>query len=232
MLAITTFSDTGYDLYGKAFIESFKNWPGKLIVYTEKPLNISTDNVLEQNFFDIDPTQVFYKYIQTIPKAKGVTEKGYNYNFDLWKFSRKVFAQWDVLRNHKGKVFWLDADIIIKKPIPEDFLIDLFNKKGIVSFFRPGFHSETGIVGFDTENPGFDDFLNLYIGYLKSGQVFNLSRWHDCTILDESILQSQITTEDLSVGWVRKDKYKLSDLEVFHKSVLAEYMEHLKGSNK
>ena len=234
MLAITTFSNSGLELYGKRFISTFKRyWPGKLIVYTEKPSDLSGDKVLEQNFFDIEPVQTFYKYIQTIPKAHGITDDGYNYNYDLWKFSRKVFAQWDVLRSHKGKVYWLDADTIIKKEIPEQFLEDLFNKKGIVSFFRPGHHSETGIVGFDTENPKFGDFLNLYIGYLKSGQVFNLPQWHDCGILDESIRQSRIEAENLTQKWDKdKQRYSMNDLKVFQDSVLHEYIAHRKGKKK
>lgn len=233
MLAITTFSDTGYELYGKKFLSSFKKyWPGKIIVYTEKELGISDDKVLEQNFFDIEPATAFYKYLQNLPKAHGKTEFGYNYNYDLWKFSRKMFAQWDVLKNHDGKAFWLDADIIMTDTIPKKFLDKLFNKKGIVTFFRPGWHSETGIVGFDTKDPKFKDFLNLYIGFLGSGQVFNLPQWHDCACLDAAIEASGIETEDLSVGWRKKKTYNMADLKSFQKSVLNKYMTHRKGKKK
>lgn len=233
MLAITTFSPAGYELYGKKMLESIeKYWPGKIIVYTEKELGISNDKILEQNFFDIEPTKAFYTYLENFQKAHGKTEFGYNYNFDLWKFSRKMFAQWDALRNYEGKAFWLDADIIIKKPIPKQFLKKIFKKKGIVTFFRPGWHSETGFVGFDTKDPKFSDFMNLYVGYLKSGEVFNLKQWHDCAMLDEAVKYSKISTSDLTVKWEQKKTYHWKDLEVFNKSVLDEYITHNKGNRK
>jgi len=233
MLAITTFSQSGYELCGKKFLKSFKkNWPGNIIVYTEKELGISDDRIMERDFFEIEPVKNFYQYIDLIPKARGKTEQGYNYNFDLWKFSRKVFAQWDVLRSYGDKVFWLDADTIIRKPVPEKFLEDLFNDKGIVTFFREGWHSETGLVGFDTQNPRFNDFLNLYIGFLKSGEVFNLPQWHDCALLDAAVRHSKITTENLTAGWKQKKKYTMRDLKVFQNSVIAPYIIHRKGKKK
>lgn len=230
MLAISSFSQTGYDQYGKEFIKSFlKHWPGKLFLYTESPIEEEDERILKQDFFEIPYTDRFYQNIKNIPQAKGNTEHGYNYNMDLWKFSRKVFCQWDVLKEYKGKVFWLDADIVFKKDVPEDFLENLFQDKGIVYLDRPGWHSETGVVGFNTEAPNFEKFFNIYIGLLKSGAVFDLPRWHDCAMLDFAIKYSGIETVNLTKGWDFNEFPTLEDLDVFPNTVLAEYMTHYKG---
>lgn len=247
MIAVTSFSKTGYEEYGHRIIEScIHNWPGKLIVYAEFPLESNSEKIEIRDFFSIPNVQTFLQYIQTVPFAHGKIDGKYNYNYDLWKFSRKVFAQWDVLKENPGKVFWLDADSFCRKPIPEAFLENLFtitaldgiheslenSKAGLVFLGREGLYTETGIVGFDTKADRFDEFLNLYINCLRRGAVFNLQRWHDCEVFDWARKASGIAGKNLSPFFKMPSKLKQKNLEVIKKSVLGEYLVHLKGNRK
>lgn len=235
MIAVTTFSRTGYETYAKEMLESaVENWPTKLIVYTEYPIDFRHEKIEERNFFDIPHTQNFYQYLKATPLTHGMTPKGYNYNYDAWKFTRKVFAQYDVLKDYDGKVFWLDADVRFKKPVPVEFLDGLFEGNPLAFLGRKGFYTETGFIGFDTQRPRFHDFLDKYIGCLRHGIVFTLPRWHDCEVFDWARNQTGIEERNLSPFFEIPENKRMSleELDVFKRSVLGEYMDHLKGGRK
>ena len=235
MIAVTTFSKSGYEEYAKKMMESVaKNWPTKLIVYSEFPLESPSNNIEIRDFFQIPNATTFLTYIQNTPMAFGKVQGGYDYNFDLWRFSRKLFAQYDVLQEHKGKVFWLDADLYINKPITEGYLDSLFSGHPLVYLGREGLYTETGFIGFDTEHEKFHHFLEAYIGCLRQGIVFNLPRWQDCEVFDWARKESGIKDRNLSPFFkIPKDrKMRRSDLDVIHRSILGEYILHYKGNRK
>ena len=236
-LAITTFSSTGYETYARKMLESvIKNWPSKIIVYVEKPIDIDTDNgkIEVRNFFDIEGAMNFYQNIKNTPVCHGMVNGKYNYNYDVWRFSRKMLAQWDVLKYYNGKVIWLDADSIIRKPVTDDWLIKLFDGKGLSYLGREGFHTETGFIGFDTENEKFREFLKYYIGFIRHGWFKDHKRWHDCEAFDFAREKSGISGNNLSPFFkIPKDRVmSLADLDVVERSVLGEYFFHAKGAKK
>lgn len=223
MIAVTTFSKTGYETYGRTFLETFvKYWPCKIIVYYESRPDFEHERIEYRNFFEIPPVPAFYTYLKSIPGTNGQADGKYDYNKDAWKFTRKVFAQIDVLQDHKGKVFWLDADIETKKPVTEKWLDTLFDGKALSFLGREGLYTETGFVGFDTEHPNFPEFLERYTNCLRKGIFLTLPRWHDCQIFD----------------WAREGRgrnlspFYDGHLDVFPKSVLGKYMIHNKGNRK
>lgn len=232
-IAVTTFSASSYDLYAKRMLESCVNWPSKIIAYVESDVELP-EWIEKRSFFGIEGVMNFYQNIKHVPACHGRTRDGYNYNFDVWKFSRKMFAQWDVLKNHQGKVFWLDADIIVEKPVTEDFLVSLFDNQGLCFLEREGLYTETGFVGFDTEDGKFKDFLRYYMGFLRHGWFMRHPRWHDCEAFDFARRNSGISGNNLSPFFrIPKDRQmSLEDLDVFSKSVLGEYLTHHKGGRK
>jgi len=240
MVVVTCFSQKGYEETGRKSLQTFvENWPCKIIAYyEEKEPDFKHPNIEYRPFFLIPGVVGFLEYLMSIPQANGVvTQNGkerYNYNYDIWKFCRKMFAQYDVLGSEKGKVFWLDNDVITKKPVPEEFLEELFYdyseddrreySEALVYLGRKGFHSETGFVGFDTEHKDFPKFLDRYIKVLKQGIIFSLPRWHDCEAFDWA---REGKGKDLSPFWKQGDP-----LGVWNKTVLNEYMDHFKGQRK
>jgi hypothetical protein len=231
VIAITSFSKTGYELYGKNFLESFvKFWPCKVIVYYESLPDFQHEKVEYKNLFDL----VDLKNFLTIgPRLvgehafKGDLEGGYNYNFDAWKFCRKSFVQFDALKNHQGKVLWLDADTVTRKKVTKGWIDGIYSDAGLVVLDRAGFHCESGFVGFDTEAPGFGDFLAKYIEVYRKGVLFTLERWHDCAAIDWARAFKLVKEKNLSPFWKAGD-----DLSVWDKSVLQEVMTHNKGARK
>ena len=216
-------------------IESvIKNWPTKLIIYSEFPLEIDNEKIEVRDFFQIPHAANFLTYLKNVPLAFGKRNNGYDYNFDLWRFSRKLFAQYDVLQEHKGKVFWLDADLYIRKPITEDYLEKLFKGSPLVFLGREGLYTETGFVGFDTEYDRFEVFLEHYINCLKKGIVFQLPGWQDCEVFDWARKQVGFKERNLSKFFkVPKDgKMKRSELDVVNRSILKDYIIHYKGNRK
>ena len=238
MLAITSFSQSGFEKYGRKLLESIDNWPGDIVVYYEvSPPDFKHPKIEYKNLFFIEEAGVpicanFLQYIRDIPLAHGQTENGYNYNYDLWKFCRKVFAQWDILRNHTGQAFWLDADCIIKKPVALSQLEELFDEKGLALLGRTGFYTETGVVGFDTRNEKFGEFLQTYIDFLRKGKVFLLPRWHDCEMLDWARDLSGISWNNLSPFFEFKEQISLDEMDVLPKTKLGEFIKHNKGHLK
>lgn len=230
MIAVTSFSSSGYEAYGRKFLESaIKHWPTKIIVYHEgREPDIKHEKIEYRNLFDIGDMVQFLRYLQNIPLTRGKTPEGYNYNFDAWKFSRKSFCQMDVLKGYQGKVFWLDADIEFEQDVPEEFLNELFEGKGVVHFGREGFHTETGFVGFDTEHADFATFLEKYEQVYRRAIIFTLRRWHDCEALDWALSHCPDIARNLSPNYV----HGTDSLDVMDGSILSPYLTHNKGARK
>lgn len=228
MIAITSFSPKGYERYGKRFLESFvNNWPCDLVVYYEELPDFEHLKVSYKPLMEVFGMKAFLSYCDRNDVFRGRTSFGYNYNFDARKFSFKVFAQFDALKNYKGKVIWLDADTVTNKPVSKEFIESLFDGKVISYIHRPFFHPESGFVGFDTAHDDFPEFFERYENCYRRGQIFKLERWHDCEALQWAIEQSKVQVKNLSPDWKKGDS-----LDVIPTTVLGEYLTHFKGSQK
>lgn len=236
MIAITSFSPQGFEIYGKKFLESAVNhWPTDIIVYTEDNLDFKHPKVSEVDLFSVYGLESFLHYCDLNPIFKGQTSKGYNFNYDCAKFARKAFAQFDALQKNQGKVFWLDADMVFKKDVPEEFLTNVFEDKTIAALFRKGLHAETGFVGFDTDKPDFKRFLDTYINLYRRGTLFKERYWIDGHAFQKSVFDSGVSYKNLSDFWKPDDTWKPNAAiawDVLAKSVLSEYIVHNKGIRK
>jgi hypothetical protein len=240
IIGVTSFSQTIYDRYGWKLLESAKKyWPYSLVIYQEGDKALKAPKIQPsyrdfefRNLFEIPGIVPFLQNIQHIPLAHGKTGNGYNYNFDAWKFSRKAFCQWDAFLSHPdAKVFWLDADIRFKSEVPESFLIDLFEDEPLAFLGREGFYTETGFLGFNGNKA--EPFIEKYRECYQKGILFTLPRWHDCQAFDWARKALDIREKNLSPFFVNDPKGNtLEALNVFSKSVLAEFMTHEKGPQK
>lgn len=232
MIAVTCFSEKGYEETGRKMLETFvENWPIKIIAYYEskKVPDLRHPNIIYRPFFAIPGVIGFLDYLAADndhPINGVVIQDGkerYNYNYDIWKFCRKMFAQFDAFKE-RGKVFWVDSDVVTRKPIEREFLENLFDGEHLVFLGREGFHSETGFVGFDVEHPEFPKFEERYVDTLRRGIIFTLERWHDCAAFDWA---REGKGKDLSPFWKQGDS-----LSVWKRTILADYMIHYKGQRK
>lgn len=231
MKIVTSFHPDSWNVYAKKCVESFlRHWPNDLICYVEDKVDFEDKRVIFRNINDIEVDgKSFKNFIENLsqnPLYTGIRDGRYNYNYDLVRFSKKVFAQYDVLKDAKEKVIWLDADTVTIKDITQDFLESLFDGKGLCYLGRSGFHTETGFVGFDPLNESFGDFLDIYIGLYLSGHIVRLSRWHDCEAFDTARLDSGISGHNLTPF------FNGTELHVFPDSILGKYIVHNKGNRK
>ena len=228
MKAVTTFSKQNYDDYARKLLESAKLWPDTLIAYVEEPLK-DYENVEYRDFWGIElPGKVkIADYLKEIKKMGLDGGDPYDYNKDVYKFCRKVFVQYDFLKNLKERAFWLDADIQIKKPIQIDFLNSLFDGWPICYLGRNGFYSECSFVGFDMSKKEMVQFLADYTSLFTTGVITNLKWWHDCAAFDFARQKHSYFGSNLS-----KFYEPGRGLHVFPDSVLGEYMTHNKGQRK
>lgn len=216
------------DVYGRAFLDSFiENWPCDLVLYEEEPMGIDHPRIEVRNLFDVVlPGNILVK--DYLEKTSNGRETGhYNYNYDVNKFCRKVFAQYDAVQSSEEPIFWLDADIYTFAKIPAEFLERIFEGHPLVFLGREYFYTETGFVGFDPRHPKLAEFMDRYIRCYTDGTIYDLRWWHDCGAFDYARERTGIDEHNLSKFYRHGDS-----LHVFLYSPLGFYMDHKKGNRK
>jgi len=236
VIGVTSFAPKHWDVYARKMLESFsKHWPGEIIAYVDEIPDEDFPKVTYKLLRKVHGHDQFVSYCLTAGKDRpskgdsiftGRFHGGYSYTYDAVRFCHKVFAQFDAFKNG-GKVFWIDADSVALDQITKKFLDGLFDGKCLAIFDRPGFYTETGFVGFDTEHPSFKKFLDEYIKVYQKGTLFTLEGWHDCYALDHAIKLSGCSYTNLGKEWKKGDK-----LEVMDDSTVGLYIKHFKGNQK
>jgi len=148
------------------------------------------------------------------------------YRFHAARFSYKVFALQQVAQHASQEgydyLIWLDADVITKKAIPLEKLIEWLPDEGdVISYMgrKDAPHSECGFVAYgDTKQT----ILEAMVSYYTSGKVFELAGWTDCDVMDDVVkdMPKKNLTENIN-GW-----HVLPQIE------MGEYLEHRKGNRK
>lgn len=225
MLAVTTFSTEGYEQYGKTCLETLeKFWPGRIIAYIEgvTPLH---GRVEYRPFDDIPGWREWFERASKHPGSGGDSGQGYDFRYNALKFCRKVFAQ-DAVFGEDDHVWWIDADCVIRKDIPEALLFGLLEKWALAFLGRKGeqTYTETGVIGFNTKHADFAKFRAAYLPWITGGKIFTqLKGWHDCIAFDharEGIASNNLTPNGRAME------------NVINESALGPFCAHLKGPRK
>lgn len=161
------------------------------------------------------------------PKAR-LASKTYDYRFDALTFGRKTLAICHaVLCRPPRTMIWVDLDVTFHCRTSADFVNSLFQGKEIFYFGRASQHSETGVMGLRTGAPGVRELASRSEELLLSLSFKELPGWTDCHVFDHvrSTLEREgrLSTADLSPG---------QDGHVIAKSILAPYLDHMKGPRK
>jgi hypothetical protein len=242
ILAVTSFSQEGYDLYGQKMIDSFlENVDGELVVFTDAPLaEIKTISpkvhyrVLNWDF----PEQVEFELRHQSPICHGIFADTYDYRFDAVKFSHKPAAIAAVAKLIADGVYatpdillWLDGDTVFKKPIPQEFFDEKFPSWAHFGHFtRDKNHMEGGIIAFRYPHENVQTFIRIMWECYKLDQVFRLPAWTDCHVMDVLVEGAK------KDGFLRVvnlgDEVSFFSQHPIVNSEWFQYVDHLKGARK
>lgn len=228
MIAITTFSRALYERYAHRVVETFCNWPerAKLVVYSEDMSGESSERIEWRDL---------HKCERDLVKFKASCQPTDDYRFDAARFANKAFAMMHGSTRDDaiaaGLCFWLDADCITYRPIPEGFLESLIPSDCYLGYFgRHRLYTETGFWGVRTRNEHHRDFMYALRQLYLSGAIFRLREWHDCMALD--VVRASFCDAWRLVKCVNlSGEHERSTHPIVH-SALGRYIDHTKGPRK
>jgi hypothetical protein len=235
---VTSCSLKGWQEYGKRFIETFcQHWPSEVDLYVVSEDKLPT--IGREKHYPLPYRANNFLLRNDNPRAKGLVQldgdagwkpkkvrEGYNFRYDAYRFSKKVFAIEKISHvvNLKGKLFWIDADVVTFEKVRMNFLHDLLPDKAALSCLQRGtYHSECGFVGYNLDRDECVRFIHSFAELYFSGNVFTLQEWHDSWIFDYLRKRLNVTTFSI--------EHK-SRSHPFVNSVLGTVMDHLKGERK
>lgn len=180
---ITTFSKSGYQVYGKTWIDSFlektKNHPNILadIYVDEIPATTNSDKI---TFHDYQSTIPERAYWQQLFVQNSIHDQ---WNKDLAiKFSFKSFVMMHGLKNMQtGYVIWLDADCIFLNEDFDNWPASLLNNTFVACQREDGSeHVESGIIIFDAEHQDKQKYVNKFESlYMLPAEFNNFGQFFD-----------------------------------------------------
>ena len=242
-VAITTLPMDKWEEYGSNILPSFdKNWDKKvpLIVYSENGIDspISLSDRVKILELESELPEVFN--FETRNKDKGEEaldlKIGGNFRKQAAKFCRKAYAILKELENPRARYVWyLDADLETLQPLNVQFL-DSVTDMGlyIAGLPRLGvdgiYHTETGLIVWDTQNPAHKDWCSAYRKCWDEDLLFTFEQWNDCFAFDYATKkltgQNRIGIVDLGGGSNKTSSHPLQD------GPLGGLFNHKKGRRK
>lgn len=223
ILVVTSWSQTGYELYGKRFVETAKLWPECMT------LAIIDDDMLARD-------QSFQAFKERHAGRKmDASSPSYDYRQDLLRFSHKIYAlkvALDLFKDYDYLV-WLDGDIETRKAPTPEFLMQICpqDKDGaLLSRANTAPHPECGFMSFNLKAKGLD-FLRSYIAFYEKDDILKLSELHD-----SHAFMAMIVAHVQSKDSVWEDLCPTGGgpygLDAFENSILDEFFVHKKGARK
>jgi len=222
MRLVTSCTGQHFKDYAYRLFDSFKHFPAgtELWWYTEGFSLPQQDGIVQIDIASLGELGEF--------KERYADYKAPNYMFDVVRFSNKVFAACDALKDYQGVGGWIDADCVILKDIPDGFVEGHLQDAYIALLQRKGMYSETGFWLMDCTNPVHRDFLRMWAEWYRSDAFKTLVNWTDCETLDATIRRFKkdgLKVTSLS-GEHAKESHPLRKIE------LGKYISHLKGQRK
>lgn len=220
---VTTFSERGYNAYGRIFIDTFELfWPKDVALYVyyegEKPQDANR----RASWISLDADEDRRKFMATHTDIPEV------YQQCPVRYSHKVFALTSAPRDADYLMF-LDGDCETFATVTPELLNEICPDPGQIGSYlgRPYFrHSETGFTAYRKNNCA-DDFLNEFRRQYTSGDFSNLPELHDSMVYD--YVRKKFERAGHRFKNICKDS---SGLNVFPQSPLGKFIHHHKGAKK
>jgi len=242
---ITSFHAEGYKRYGKNFIDSWLEYwsPAiRLVVYYEGE-DSDFDMVHGVSWVPMETVEFLVDYLGSLqfPIMHGIVGDHYDINFDA-RMGRKSFMLSHSVRKYGGKVFWIDADVVTVKHVPESFLDNCLPDDAMCCFLgRDGWYfTESGFLGINGNYPKTSRFIKNLVHTFISGSIFAQAPrynehgqltgggWHDCIAFD--CIRHLLGNGDEFVNLAKNVPH--GTMHPFQNCAPGEYMQHLKGPER
>lgn len=234
---ITSFNWQGWERYGKKFVETWKEyWSPKirLTIYYEGPEFDSFEFPTGVSWKPIEEVEFLQDYMASLkfPIMHGIVGDHYDINYDA-RMARKTFMQIHAARTYGGKVFWMDADAVTTKHVPEAFLDNMLPDDKFSCYLgRDGWYfTESGFIGFNASHPMAKEFFKNYAHIFITGVIFTQQWWHDCIAYDCTRFLSMKAGNEAQFVNLAAHVPK-GTMHPFQNSAPGQYMIHLKGDRK
>lgn len=200
MKVVSSFSPDGYELYGRRFLESYvKHCDVPLIVYYEAKIpDFSHPLIHFKDLYSIPTCREFLEIMAKLPVFSGIINNQRDFRYDVARFSRKVFAQWDAAQGDNGKLFWIDADVEFESRLPRVLLEKTLDGVFMAYLGRSLLYPCSSFVGWDNSHPDADGFWHAYYTTLVSGQILVQPEWHDAFYINAVRTALGVSSRDLT----------------------------------
>jgi hypothetical protein len=241
---VTTFNQSGYDIYGRRMISSFlQNWPQAvmLCVYPERcTVDVPADRIQVYPLEQVQALHDFKTKWGHVPKANGdVTDDpvrsrrkdaGKGFKWDAVRFAHKVYAIFDcVQRVDTDILIWMDADTVCHSAITIDDLYRMIpTNKDLCFLGRRGKFSECGLYAMDLTSPRTRHFLSEFqrvYDHAEQG-IFTMEEWHDSFVFDQVRRGCVLQEHDWCSHLIAGEGHPLIN------SDWGAWLDHLKGQRK
>lgn len=224
MRLVTTCHEAGFERYGHRLIKTWQLFPKAELWWYTEGFQLPEDRAESIKELRLESLLELDEF-----KARHGHYVAPNYLFDVVRFSNKVFAACDALKDYQGIGVWLDADCVARKEIPEGLIESLLEGKFMALLKRKGMYTETGFWVMDCSHPAKDDFLAMWKAWYTTDAFKSLANWTDCETLDATIRRfekdKRIDTASIS-GPAEVEMHPLPF------TPLGQFIDHLKGARK
>lgn len=194
---ITTFPTASWEIYSK---QAMTSWAANLPADIPVLVKLDDDLLgaqLDKTLRPIDQIAAgWMEDHKAFIERNRAKESPTDYRKQPIRFCHKVFAIKEAMESlpiqqkagGKGAryLIWLDADVVLNRPITIDEIKACLPKDGdAVSYLgrKDWPHSECGWLAFDLEKGGIDVINFMYNAYVKD-LIFTLEQWHDSWVFD------------------------------------------------
>ena len=226
---VTSHNPDHWSTYARRNLQSMVDFlPHEIVSYHEEvqePEGVDSHRLVWRHLWNVPGVRQFVQEAVGFPPAKGKFNGRYDYNFDVHKFCRKVYAQCDAALEGCDVLIWLDSDVEVLAPLSDGQIENAMNGQPMAIYQRNNMHSECGIVMWDMRHPVCSEFFRHYRHLYDSRRIYTIQGgWHDCWALDAVVRALKIVPTNLSRHPER--------IEVVSSSDLAFAFRHDKGMTK
>ena len=220
---VTTCHEAGWEQYGRRMLAGWdKHVPHELLWYTEGYQIPNVPGVHAKDNEQLDRLQAF--------KQRWSFYRPPSYQWDVVRFSHKVYAVLDAFTGYDGLGLWIDADMVPYRDVPQGYIEGLLDQGDYIAMFRrKGMYSECGFWIVDCGHKAHGEFMDRLAAMYDDACFRDVREWHDSYLMDMVVTamerEQKISVTNLS-GEYATEEHPMA------KADLARYFDHLKGPQR